>query len=189
MVHTKRHTCKAKTTRGTRCSRIAVEDGMCRQHFKQMTGHKSRAKNPLAFSKEKVMAPTKGCPPGMEKRKGYVRRSFVRSDGTSVHGSKVEKACIPDRGAKGRAWKLKNKTLGIGKLKKGELSQFGYTYSASNAVRNSAVKKASMKYGPLAIERKLNALAVYNSKRFPERAKIYKADSLVAAVMYSKSRK
>ena len=108
MVHTIRHTCKAKTTRGTRCSRIAVENGMCRQHFKQMTGHKSQKKSSRAFSLEKVMAPTKGCPPGMEKRKGYVRRSFVRSDGTPVHGSKVENACITDRGAKGRAWKLKN---------------------------------------------------------------------------------
>lgn len=179
----KRVTCNARTLRGTKCSRIAVEDHLCRQHYKQIHGHVPHVAKAHAFSKKEVMAPTEGCPAGMVKRKGYVRRAFVRASGSKVHGSKVAKACIPDRGAKGRAWKLKNKTLGIGKLKKGELTQFGYSAKSPVRTRHSAIKKAAKKYGKVTVQRKLNALAVYNSKKNPKMAAEFKQDSLYAAAM------
>ena len=179
----KRITCEAKTLRGTHCSRIAVEDHLCRQHYKQIHGHTPHVKKVNAFSKTAVMAPTKGCPVGMEKRKGYVRRSFVRKDGTKVQGSKVATVCIPDRGSKGRAWKLKNKTMGIGKLKKGDLTKFGYSSKSPERSRHSAIKKAVKESGAVTIERKLNALAVYNKNRSPKLSKEFKSDSLYAATL------
>jgi len=179
----KRITCNARTLRGKKCSRIAVEDHLCRQHYKQIHGHVPHVAKAHTFSKKEVMAPTEGCPVGMVKRKGYVRRAFVRATGSKVHGSKVATTCIPDRGSKGRAWKLKNKTLGIGKLKKGELTQFGYSVKSPARTRHSAIKKAVKKYGKVTIERKLNALAVYNSKKNPKMAAEFKQDSLYAATM------
>jgi hypothetical protein len=155
------------------------------------TGRKSSALrlSPRAFSVEMVMAPTKGCPKGMEKLKGYVRRSFIRKDGSPVVGSKVPTSCITDRGAKGRAWKLKNKTLGIGSLKKGELKIFGYSTKKAEATRHAAIRKAAKAYGALPVQRKLNALAVYNSKRSPVLSNEFKQDSLYAASLYAKSKK
>lgn len=185
--------CKAHTKRGKKCTRLAVEDGLCSQHFKAKFNHKPalkfRLRNPHTFSIAKVMSPIKGCPPGMEKRKGYVRRSFIRnSTGTPVKGTKVPATCVPDRGAKGRAWKLKNKTLGIGALKKGELKIFGYSSKKSEAVRHTSIRKAADSYGALPVERKLNALAVYNSKRSPILSNIFKQDSLYAAKLYKKTK-
>ena len=179
----KRVTCKAKTLRGTHCSRIAVEGHLCRQHYKQMNGHAPSTPKANVFSKAKVMAPTKGCPPGMIKRKGYVRRTFVRASGIKVEGGMVASVCIPDRGSKGRDWKLKNKTLGIGKLKKGDLTQFGYSSKSPERSRHSAIKKAVKESGAVTIERKLNALAVYNKNTNPKLSKEFKQDSLYAATL------
>jgi hypothetical protein len=183
--------CSAHTKFGRKCTRLAVDKGLCSQHYKVKYGHKSPAMrlSPRAFSVAKVMSPTKGCPKGMEKRKGYVRRSFMRSDGTPVQGSEVATSCVADRGAKGRAWKLRNKTLGIGPLKKGELKAFGYSSKKSEVVRHAAIRKAANAYGALPVERKLNALAVYNSKRNRDLANEFKQDSLYAATLYAKSKK
>jgi len=189
MVTNIHKSCKAITQSGRKCIRLAVEDGYCAQHFKMMTGHKTRHRSPRAFSVSKVMSPTKGCPPGMVKRKGFIRSSFMKSNGTPVMGSKIPNTCIPDRGSKGRAWKLRNKTLGIGPLKKGELKIFGYSASKSQPVRYSAIRKAAKAYGALPVERKLNALAVYNRKRNRVMADEFKADSLYAATLYAKSKK
>ena len=185
----KRTTCGAKTYTGHRCSRIAVEDGMCAQHYKMMHHHKTSHVSPRRFSVAKVLSVYKGCPEGMVKRKGYTRTSFVRSSGSPVRGSRVKATCIPDRGSKGRAWKLKYQTMGIGPLKKGELSMYGYHYDLPASKRHTAIRKASKTFGTLSVERKLNALAVYNSKRFPSRSKIYKADSNYAAEIYQRQKK
>jgi hypothetical protein len=184
--------CKAQNKSGKKCTRLAVENGLCSQHYKmkfhRKPAMKFRLRNPNTFTVAKVMSPTKGCPPGMTKRKGYVRRSFIRMSGPAVHGSKVASSCVPDRGAKGRAWKLKNKTLGIGPLKKGELKIFGYSSKKSEAVRRTSIRKAANEYGALPVERKLNALAVYNSKRSPILSNLFKQDSLYAANLYRKSK-
>ncbi len=189
MVHIHK-SCKGVTRSGKKCSRLAVEGGLCSQHYKIKYRRQSVAAqlSPRAFSVAKVMAPTKGCPKGMVKRKGYVRRSFITMSGSPVRGSAVPAVCIPDRGAKGRAWKLKNKTLGIGPLKKGELKVFGYKSKSSEAVRHSAIRKAANAYGALPVERKLNALAVYNSKKNKLLSNVFKSDSQYAAKLYSKQK-
>jgi len=177
-------TCKAKTLMKKRCSRFAVEDGLCAQHYKVMHGHKTHHISPRKFTVAKVLSVYKGCPPGTIKKKGYTRKSFIRTSGTPVRGSRVPSTCIKDRGAKGRAWKLKYQTLGIGPLKKGELSTYGYHYDMSARSRHVAIRKAVKTYGALSVQRKLNALAVYNSKRYPSRSKIFKADSNYASKIY-----
>ena len=185
----KRKTCKATTSRGTRCSRIAVDKGCCRQHYKSVYGSKSKVASPRRFTIGKVLSVYKGCPPGTMRRKGYTRRAFIRASGSKVKGSKVHSECIPDRGMKGRIWKLEHESLGIGPLKKGELSQYGYHYDVSEKTRHTAIRKAIKKYGSLPMVRKLNALAVYNSKRYPSRSKIYSEDRDYASKIHEKEKK
>jgi hypothetical protein len=65
---------------------------------------------------------------------------------------------------------------GIGKLKKGELGQYGYSTTAKATSRHRAINKATRKYGPLSVYRKLNALAVYTKNTSPKTSKTVKAD-------------
>jgi hypothetical protein len=68
------------------------------------------------------------------------------------------------------------------------LKTFGYSAKKSEATRHAAIRKAAKAYGALPVERKLNALAVYNSKRSPVLANEFKQDSLYAATLYAKSK-
>ena len=78
----KRKTCKATTSRGTRCSRIAVDKGCCRQHYTSVYGSKSKVASPRRFTIGKVLSVYKGCPPGTMRRKGYTRsKGFTRRKG------------------------------------------------------------------------------------------------------------
>jgi Family of unknown function (DUF5771) len=60
---------------------------------------------------------------------------------------------------------------GIGKLHKGDLTQFGYSTSKSSRSRHGALAKATKKYGALSVFRKLNALATYTKRRSPSTSK------------------
>ena len=59
----------------------------------------------------------------------------------------------------------------IGKLRKGELTQFGYSTSKTARSRHIALNQATKKYGRLSVFRKLNALAVYTKRRSPKTSK------------------
>lgn len=65
---------------------------------------------------------------------------------------------------------------GIGKLKKGELSKYGYSTTAKSSTRHRSLGKATRKYGALSVYRKLNALAVYTKNTSPKTSKTVKAD-------------
>jgi hypothetical protein len=184
----KRITCKAKTSRGLRCSRIALQDGFCSQHYKMMMGHKPTVKSPNAFSVAKVMAPTKGCSKGLIKRKGYVRRSFVRKDGNKVEGSTVKSKCIPDRGAYGRAWKLANRTMGIGKLQKGQLTKHGYSVKSAVSSRHAALRKAVAESGATSVVHKLTAVANYNKYKNPAMSRRFKQDEQFVSRVLARSK-
>lgn len=92
---------------------------------------------------------------------GHIRSGYTRQDGVIVRPTFV---CT------------KTKTL-IGPLKKGTLSQFGYSIDQIMTVRRQAVKKAVKKYGALAIFRKLNAVATLQKNSSPENSKKFKADA------------
>ena len=80
---------------------------------------------------------------------------------------------LPVKGSKTRKW-----SPGIGPLRRGELSQFGYAGVAKLPVaqRHVALKKAVEKFGPLSVWRKLNAVAVYTKHTSPRISRIFKSD-------------
>lgn len=105
-------------------------------------------------------------------RKGYTRKAYTRADGTKVKGSRVKPACILDRGNPGKGPKL------IGKMNKGELTEFGYSLSVRLVgERREPLKKAIKKYGALSVFRKLNAVSTLLKNTSPTKSERAKADS------------
>jgi len=103
------------------------------------------------------------------KRGQIRRRSYTRKNGV-----KVKSACVKDAGAPGKG--LPSGKVGIGKLHEGELSRVGYSVKNTARSRHIAINKATRKYGPLSLYRKLNALAVYTKRTSPTTSKVAKAD-------------
>ena len=108
---------------------------------------------------------TPACPSGKIRRSGY----------TTQRGVTVKSKCIKDRGAKGR-WQTVRRMLGIGSLKKGDLTAFGYSHTKTADERHEVLDKAVSKYGRAATIRKLNAIATYSKRTAPSRAKTYRTD-------------
>lgn len=73
--------------------------------------------------------------------------------------------------------KTKHKCNVLFILKKGTLSQFGYSMKNSQSNRHKSLKKAIKIIKPLSIYRKLNALYVLNKNRNPHTAKLFKYDA------------
>lgn len=71
-------------------------------------------------------------------------------------------------------------------LKKGTLSEFGYSSSLPEAQRRSTLLQAYKKYGGKLLIQKLNALAVLNKNRSVGR--IFSADRAWASEMYAKNK-
>ena len=109
------------------------------------------------------------CPKGKILRASYTR--YTRK-GKRMH---VSEQCIRDVGAPGKG--LRNGP-GIGPLRKGELTRFGYEHVAklSEKDRHVALTKAVEAYGSLTVWRKLNAVAVYTRRISPAPSQIFKAD-------------
>lgn len=128
----------------------------------------------------------KNCPPGMIPRKSYVRRysTAVRSKGFTVKKSNgksyhvqptaknmlVESRCIKNVGAPGKGPQL------FGRLKKGELAKYGYSFKASESERHAALKKAIDEYGRMGVYRKLNAVAKLTKHTVPAAASVFSKD-------------
>lgn len=111
---------------------------------------------------------TRGCSRGYIRRTSYTRKSYTRKDGTRVSSARVKSNCIKMQGKHGLRV--------IPKLKKGELSQFGYSSSASALSRHRALAKAVKRYGSLSIFRKLNAIMVLNKNKSPTLSNKFKMD-------------
>ena len=67
---------------------------------------------------------------------------------------------------------------GIGPLRHGDLTQFGYEHvtSLSEGRRHLALASAVKKYGALSIWRKLNAVFIYTKHTAPASSAIFKVD-------------
>jgi hypothetical protein len=65
---------------------------------------------------------------------------------------------------------------GIGALRKGDLTQFGYHTDLAADKRHAALKKAVEKYGALSVFRKLNAVYVYNKAKSPKSSAVFLTD-------------
>jgi hypothetical protein len=81
---------------------------------------------------------------------------------------------IPDLGAIGRLFSPSRP--GIGPMKKGELTRYGYKSSAPRTVRRNALRKAVQTYGATSTFRKVNALETLTKNTAPSRSKTYRAD-------------
>ena len=111
----------------------------------------------------------RSCPEGYIKRNPYVR--ITRKGKRSL----VPEQCIRDIGTPGKGYR---NGPGIGPLRKGELTKYGYknVSELSVADRHAALEKAIAEYGSLGVWRKLNAVAVYTKRTLPHISKIFKAD-------------
>ena len=111
----------------------------------------------------------RSCPKGYIKRAAYVRSS---KRGARTH---VPEQCIRDRGLPGKGFRG---SRGIGPLRKGELTKYGYQTIRERSVseRRTALRKAIQEFGSLGVWRKLNAIAVYTKHTSPALHALYKED-------------
>ena len=119
------------------------------------------------------MAPTR-------KNKGYIRRvAYTRKlkNGKRVYiaSGLIRNVGNPGKGLIGPNGK---RVPGIGPLREGELSQFGYSnvVKKSAKIRRAALKKAVARYGSLSVRRKLQAVATYTKRTSPVASKVFKSD-------------
>ena len=111
---------------------------------------------------------TKRCPRGMIRRNSYTRSS------TSGKKTRVPSSCIKDVGVSGKGFQ--GEGPGIGQLKEGELSKFGYEHVAARTRRHAALTKAVKEYGWLTVFRKLNAVYVLTKNTSPAASIIFLRD-------------
>ncbi len=111
----------------------------------------------------------RSCPAGMILRAPYVRYT---QRGTHVQ---VPSACISDVGSPGKGFRG---GPGIGPLKQGNLTRFGYKKISgmSQEARRTALQQAVDAYGSLTVWRKLNALSIYTRRTSPATSRAAKAD-------------
>ena len=119
------------------------------------------------------------CKKGEILRKGYTRKAYTRSNGTRVKATKVGPSCIKDKGMKGKGEKLFT-------LKKGTLSQHGYTLDKKAADRRKTLDKAVKKEGHLPVIRKLNALSILQKNTNPVNSRKFKYDQQWVSRKYVK---
>ena len=112
---------------------------------------------------------TRTCPKGKILRASYTRHT---RKGKRIS---VPEQCIRNVGAPGKGLR---DGPGIGPLRQGELSRFGYEHVAklSEKDRHIALTKAVEAYGSLTVWRKLNAVAVYTRRISPASSQLFKAD-------------
>lgn len=115
----------------------------------------------------------RSCPSGYIKRSAFVRKT------KSGKRSQVPEMCIRNLGAPGKGLRgATAKRPGIGPLRKGELSKFGYEHVTTMSVsdRHAALEKAIKEFGSLSVWRKLNAVHVYTRRLSPSTSSIFKDD-------------
>ena len=113
---------------------------------------------------------TRKCGKGKIYRKSYTRRGTRADRKSIVRGQCIRNVGVPGKGFRGGP--------GIGQLRSGELSKFGYDHVVSKtmAQRRDALEKAVKAYGSLGVWRKLNAVQVYTRRLSPASSKIFKED-------------
>jgi hypothetical protein len=111
------------------------------------------------------------CRPGTIRRNPYVR---IKDDRRTF----IPASCITNVGNPGKGLIAGKPGAGIGRLRKGNLSVFGYkdVRTLSEEQRHKALEAAVSKYGSLSIWRKLNALFVYTKNTAPDSSVLFHAD-------------
>ena len=109
------------------------------------------------------------CATGYKPRQAYVR---ITKKGSRIH---VPEHCIKDRRKPGSRF---TGSRGIGPLRKGELSKYGYQHvnMLTREQRHEALRKAIHEFGSLGVWRKLNAIFVYTKHTSPETSRLFRED-------------
>jgi hypothetical protein len=112
------------------------------------------------------------------KHRGYIRRAAYTRKLKNGRRIRVPSGLIKDVGRKGKGYRGPNGSPGIGPLREGELSQFGYAnvVKKSAKTRRAALKKAVALYGSLSVRRKLQAVSTYTKYTSPVASKVFKSD-------------
>ena len=129
------------------------------------------------------------CPKGYIARHSYARRykTSVRQRGYTVKKASgttykvypknetlyVPAACVKDLGKPGKGVP---EGQGIGPLRKGEMTKFGYSSKKPEEERHEALKKAVAELGPLSTYRKLDAVAKLGVRVAPDASRIFAKD-------------
>jgi len=131
---------------------------------------------------------TKKCPPGYILRAPFKRKfsSTLKNQGFNVHKKNrtyrvyptahsvlVKAACIKDKGLPGKG---PTSGEGIGPLRKGELTAYGYNVHKTAEQRQEALKKAIQVFGALGVYHKLDAVAKLTKRTAPEASHIFVKD-------------
>lgn len=111
----------------------------------------------------------RNCPNGYIKRASYMR--YTRKGKHSL----IPEQCIRNVGAPGKGYA---NGPGIGPLRKGELSKYGYkdVVHMSLEDRRAALENALKEFGSLGVFRKLNAVHVYTRRIAPAASRVFKED-------------
>jgi hypothetical protein len=183
--HRKGYTTRKGAHYEPRCLKSTTMYPQSQQQYQSSVTARARRK---LKSAGKRLGLTKKCPPGQILRAPYKRKfsSTLKREGYNVKRSGktvrvypkansvlVRAACIKDRGLSGKGPKSGK---GIGSLRKGELSKYGYKAKESREKRHAALKKAIAVYGALGVFRKLDAIAKYTVRTAPEAHTVFAAD-------------
>lgn len=162
----KAYTVKRTGTRvGAACVRATTPNEPRAEFLRRTRGRMTRRLRGIP----KTMRGRCRCPSGYIRRGPYVR---IRSGTRSF----VAATCIPDVGAPGKG--LPSGAPGIGPLRSGDLSRFGYdsVVDMTQGRRHLALAQAVKEYGALTVWRKLNAVYIYTRRSSPASSRIFKAD-------------
>jgi hypothetical protein len=166
-----------------RCVRSTSSYEQSSKEFKRTTLKKMKAR--LGNKKGDEIK----CPTGYIARASYARRykTSVRQRGYTVKKASgttykvypknetlyVPAACVKDLGKPGKGVP---EGQGIGPLRKGEMTKFGYSAKKGDEARHEALKKAVAALGPLGVYRKLDAVAKLGVRIAPDAARIFAKD-------------
>ena len=169
-----------------RCVRSTSPYEESSKEFKRATLRKMRARlHDIPTKKSNQIH----CPKGYVARASYARRykTAVRQKGYTVRKASgttykvypknetlyVPASCVKDLGKPGKGVP---EGKGIGPLRKGEITKFGYSSKNATEARHNALKKAVAALGPLTTYRKLDAVAKLALRIAPDSARIFAAD-------------
>ncbi len=113
------------------------------------------------------------CPKGSELRKGYVRKSFTKKNGTKVPKSYVDPVCVKNTGLPGKTAKSSRV---IKLTHEGSLKKYGYSTKETTSKRHNALLKAAKNYSYSKVIEKLVALKTLSKKSNPSIVKKVSAD-------------
>jgi len=180
------YTTAAGTYVPTRCVRSTSPYEQSSKDFKRTTLRKMKHRVEHSHTQKRNNI---RCPTGYIARAAYARRykTSIRERGYTVKKASgttyrvypksntlyVPAACVKDLGKPGKGVP---EGQGIGPLRKGEMTRFGYSSKKDTESRHKALRLAISKIGALSTYRKLDAVAKLGLRIAPDAAHVFAAD-------------